>query len=185
MARDFVVTGECLVKVKGAAGSLIGSLSELGLSDGPINVQVVPKFNRLKVNAWGDVPPEIQSMLAECMVTMTLIHFDPVILDACVALSQGGASAAGTLARAGARLGNNSPRLSATNFFIGLNLTSPVEGKPYRFLTSYIDGPVLYPFGVEAQIAQVHWSVIPYTMDPYGGGLGAQGSILYDNNPDN
>jgi hypothetical protein len=185
MARDFQITGECLVYVKGRADSAIGALCELGLADGPINVSL--KFNHedIKVDAWGNAPPEIQWMLAEATVSMNLVHFDQDILDAVVNESMAGAPAFGQMRRAGARMGNNKARFAAGgsdgNHFIGLNLTAPVNSKPWRFYYAFLaQSPAVFPMGVQKQVAQLQWRVVPYTQDPWGGGTGAQGSILWD-----
>lgn len=189
MARDFQIPGECLVYVKGRADSGIGALQELGLADGPINVSL--KFNHedIKVDAWGQAPPETQWMLAEATVSMNLVHFDPSILDICIMESMAGAPAIGQMRRAGARMGNNLARFAAGgalgNHYIGLNLTAPVSLKPWCFYYSFLaQNPATYPMGTQKQVAQLQWRVIPYTQDPWGGGTGANGTVLWSHTLD-
>ena len=151
----------------------------------------------MNADAWGEAPFEQQFMLAAVSIDMTLIHFDPTVLDVCLMESMGGAPAIGALSRAGSRLGNNLPRFAASNtpdangivrsgnHFIGLNIASPVQGKPFRFYYSYLASPpVSIPLGTEKSAVRCSWVALPYTQDPWGGGLGAQGAIIWDNTLD-
>lgn len=185
MARDFQINGECLVTVKGAAGSGIATLQELGLAADPITVTPVFKHKDINVDAWGEAPAEVQWMLAEVFINMTLIHFDQSILDICIRESMAGAAAIGQMKRAGARMGNNTARFNASNHYVGLNLSSPVQGKPWRFFFTYMpSSPLVVPLGVEKKIIQVGWRCIPYTQDPYGSGTGAENYQLWDHSAD-
>ena len=197
MARDIFVAGEVMVSVKGSSASGISSLTQLGLADNSINIRLNPKHMNVFADAWGSErngPPfEIQTFLADADITMTLVHFDPAVLDICFRESMGGASAAGTTARAGARLGNGAARFAATNRFIGLNLSGPVSSKPYRFYYTYLIGEQNFPVGTERSIVTLHWKAIPATSDPWGGGTqqggttagtGALGALIWDNTAD-
>lgn len=190
MARDFYINGETMVYVKGRSDSGIGTLQELGLSTGPVTVSFDFRHRDINVNAWGDeIPPEVQWMLAGANVSMNLVHYDPSILDICVMESMAGAPAIGQMRRAGARMGNNGVRFAAGgllgNHFIGLNLASPVAGKPWRFYFSYLtQSPIQYPLGTEKSVVTLNWRAIPYTTDPWGGGTGAQGTPLWDHTLD-
>lgn len=184
MGRDFQINGETMVFVKGSSASGIGTLQELGLATDPIQVSYDFRHRDMNVDAWSgpDMPPEVQCMLAGVNVSMNLIHWDDDILDVCLRESLGGASAIGRLKRAGARMGNNSPRFAAANHYIGLNLSSPVLGKPLRFFFSYLTGPPkTIPLGTEKSVTSLNWRVIPYTVDPYGAGFGAEDYQLWDN----
>ena len=186
MARGFVINGESLILVKGRADSGIGALSELGLTDGPILVKPDYRHMDIQVDAYGgEVPPEVQYKLAFATVTMSLVHFDPAILAICQMESQAGAPSEGQVGRAGALMGNGVARFAAGgtlgNHYIGVNITSPVIGRPWRFLTAYMTGPPLqYPLGTERSVVVVNWRAIPYQIDPYGGGVGAYGQYIYD-----
>jgi hypothetical protein len=192
MARDFYINGETMVFVKAKADSPFGgNMTQLGLAEDPI--KVTPKFihKDINVDAWGEAPAEVQFMLAELSISMNLIHFDRSIIDACMQLSMGGAPAIGQLTRAGARLGNNAARFAAGgpgvgNFYIGLNLTSPIGAKPWRFYYTYLTGqPAEFPLGVDRSVIRMNWRCIPYTQDPWGSPTattttGAQGYQLWD-----
>lgn len=187
MARHYFINGESMVAVKGASNTGIGSLQNLGLAEGPI--QWTPEFSHLdvKIDAWGNTfPNDVQWMLACVNISMTLVHFDPAILDICIAESMAGASAAGTLQRAGILMGGNGiARFSPGNHYIGLNITSPVEAKPYCFLHCYLaQSPVVFPLGTERSLVQLNWRCVPYAPDPFGGGTGAQGVQLWSNTLD-
>lgn len=197
MSRDFYINGESLVQVKGRTDCDIASLSQLGLSADPITVSPVFKHEDINVDAWGQAPADVQWMLAEVMISMNLIHFDPAVLAVCMRLSMGGGGTQyGQMGRAGQRLGNNLPRFApsqvnpatgnlAGNNYIGLNITSPVEALPYRFIFSYLaNPPMTLPLGAKKSIVQVNFRAIPYTQDPYGGGTGAFGYQLWDNTLD-
>ena len=188
MARDYYISGPALVRVKGAANSVIATLSELGLSDTPIQPTLTYKHTDLSIDAFGGVagvPPDVQWMGAEMTIPMTLIHFDLSILRACIRESAAGAAADGTLIRAGKRVGNNLPRFDAGNHYVSLNITSPDGGLPWRFLTCYLAGqPVIFPLGVERTGVILSWRAIPYQQDPYGGGTGMEGAVLYDHQSD-
>ncbi len=106
MVRQYYVNGESLVLVKGAVGSEIATLSELGLADSPITITQYWNHLDITVNAYGQAPPEIQWMNGWATITMRLVHFDPTVMDICARLSMGGAPAIGTVGRAGALMGN-------------------------------------------------------------------------------
>lgn len=181
MARDFWINGESLVAVKGPVGSLIGSITELGLTVDQIRITPDFRHKAINVDAWGEAPPETQFMLATVGIQLDFIHFDRTILDECLRLSMAGAPAIGQLPRAGARMGNNSPRFSATNNYIGLNITSPVGNKPWRFFYTFMTNPPMqFPLGTEKSVVTTSWVAVPFTTDPYQGGLGAQGQALWD-----
>jgi hypothetical protein len=150
-----------------------------------VRVRVTPRHRDINVEAWGDAPAEVQMMLAEANLVTNLIHVDENILETCLEESLCGA-AFGGLPQTGQRLGNNLPRFASSlgipgngNHYIGLNLTSPVLLRPWRFLYAYITD-FEYPLGAEKTVATVSWRVIPYTQDPYNSGLAAQGQQLWD-----
>lgn len=189
MARDIHINGESMVTVKGASDSAIGSLSQLGLAEGPIVVSLQFNHSDINVDAWGGLegpPVDVQWMLAEAIVNMDLIHFDRTVLEACLALSMGGASLAttGQMARAGSRLGNNKARFAAGINLMGLNIASPQEGKPWRFYHAYIVSGYEYALGTKRTAARVTWRVIPYTQDPWNSGSGAANYQLWDHTAD-
>lgn len=181
MARDIFVNGETMVFVKGAAGSGIASYSQLGLADAPIVISPQDTFLDIKVDAWGAPPPEVQHMNTTITISMSLIHFDRTVLDYCIQESMGGAAAVGTLTRAGTRLGNGGARFASNNHFIGLNLASPVAGKPWRFYYTHLAGnPYSFPLGSERSAVNLTWRAVPYISDPWNSGNGAQNVVMYD-----
>lgn len=191
MSRDYFINGESLVLVK-ATGL---NLSQLGLAAGPI--RITPNYRHMDINvdAWGQAPADVQWMLADANISMTLIHFDRGVLDTCLGLSQGGtpvtSHGAPTFARAGIRLGGGVNSLAAGNSYIRLNITSPVSAgptRPWLFYSTYLTGPPMeFPLGTEKSMVQVNWRAVPYTLDPYTGagpannaGTGAGNFILWD-----
>jgi hypothetical protein len=200
MARDFFINGETMVSVKGRSDSDISAITQLGLSDSQIRVTLDFRHLDLNVNAWGEMPADVQWMLAGANISMTLVHFDRAVLDVCLMESMGGVpnGAVGGMNRAGQRLGNNAPRFAAGgvngNHLIGLNLSSTVGAKPWRFFYTYLAAPPMeFPLGNERSIIVLNWRAIPYTQDPWGGsssqpntvaGTGAQGALLWDHTLD-
>ena len=182
MARDYFINGESLVSFKGNSASSIGSLTQLGLSTDPIRVTLELHHKDIIVDAWGpEVPADVQQFLAAVTVNINFIHIDRTVLDYCLQESMGGTTAVGTLARAGLRLGGGVSRFAVGNHYIGLNISSPVAAKPWRFYFAYLTGtPVDVPLGTEKSVISTTWRVIPYTTDPYGGGTGSLGTLLWD-----
>jgi len=202
-----------MVAVKGRSDLAISSLTQLGLTDRNGVVRITPNFRGkdLDVDPWGDAPADIQFMLADATITMTLVHIDRTVLDICLSESMAGAGAipggangtVGTFPRAGSRMGNNTPRFSPNgtlnpstgqvttgNHYIGLNLSGPVSNKPWRFFFAYLaERPLETPIGVERSTFQLTWRAVPYTQDPWAGGtqgpgFGALGYALWDYNSD-
>jgi hypothetical protein len=190
MARDYQINGEVMVSVKGMVGSSISSLSQLGLTDREGIVRISPRFihEDIPVDAWGDAPPEIQFFLSDVTVSMTLVHYDEDVLDEVVRLSMGGGGSAGVdgvFPRAGTRMGGGVARFAAGNKFIGLNLSSPVGGKPWRFYFTYLSAnPFVLPLGTRRSHTQLMWRAIPYTIDPWNAGAGANGTVIWDHTLD-
>lgn len=185
MSRSYVVNGQTLVLVKGRSDSAIGTLSELGLTTDQIRITPVFRHSDITVNAWGEAPPEVQFKLAEVRISMTLVYYDNAVLQTCLQESMAGAPDFGALPMAGALMGNNLPRFAPGgangNHYIGLNLTSPVAGLPWRFLTAYLTNPpVDIPIGTDRTAIVCNWRAIPYTIDPWNNGLGSYGSYIFD-----
>jgi hypothetical protein len=195
MARDFEIQGESLVYVKGNTASAIPIMTQLALSPDAIRVSPVVHHEDCNVDAWGRAPADVQWMLAEARISMTVVHFDPAVLQECVRLSMGGAVGTtlgfGSMARAGTRLGNNAPRFGqnlttgAYNNYIGLNISAPINNLPWRFFYAYLmDPPFDWPLGTRRSITTLNWRVVPYTQDPANiiNGIitGAQNYQLWD-----
>lgn len=184
MARDFFINGETMVYVKGNTDTPLSGLTELGLASEKITCTPVFKGEDLIVDAWGDVPVDVQFMLAELRVSMTLVHIDRAVLDIVIRESMAGASSIGSLPRAGTRMGGGVPRFVSGNHYLGLNLSSPVGGKPWRFFFAYLFDQQEIDMGTKRSFFVLNWRVIPYTIDPYNGGLGALGTQLWDHTLD-
>lgn len=184
MGRAFYIEGECMVLVKGPSNSTIGTLSQLGLTSDPIEVVQDYRHLPIDVNAYGQVPPEIQAMGMMARVTMNLVHFDPTVLATCVQLAQQ-APAEGQLGHAGALMGNGLARFAVGNNYVGLNLQSAIGAQPWRFLYTLLIGqPLSWPLGAERSIVRVSFQAVPYSQDPWNGGTGSYGVTLWDHTLD-
>jgi hypothetical protein len=181
MARNIFINGESLVLVKGPAGSAIAGITELGLAESQLRISIKPKTKNVNVEAWGEAPVDVQRMNSVAAVSMNLIHYDKAILKECIRLAMGGA-AYGQVSRAGALLGGGAPLLDATNSLISLNIASPVGQDPWQFLASYLNEPIGdILLGVEKSVITLSWMCIPYTSDPWQGGIGATNYPLWLN----
>ena len=185
MARSFFINGECMVRVKSAViqgeiGTSISTLQDLGLAEGPITVSLDMRHMDVHVDTYGgQIPAEVQYKLSAANVAMRLVHFDRDILDACLRRSMGGVTTVGLVGRAGIRLGGGVARFAENNNFISQNLSSQVASKPWRFGFSYLTAtPMEFPIGVERSVVVLNWRVIPYQVDPWGGGLGTGGNAV-------
>lgn len=195
MARDFYINGESMVSVKGNVNTTISALTQLGLATDPITVTFDTRYKDMIVDAWGQfIPTDVQYFLSSVTIKMNLIHYDQAVLDVCLRESMGGIGVIGQTGRAGQRFGGNVGRFAAGNHYIGLNLLSPVQNKPFRFYYAYMIGPAeVLTLGTEKSIASVTWRAVPYTNDPWGGGsaqpttspsTGALGAVIWDNTLD-
>lgn len=182
MARQYFVNGESLCLVKSRADSLIGNLTQLGLSMDPIVITPTIQHRDITLDAWGGVVPnDVQVMLGTVDISINLIHWDLLVLDECLRLSMGFPPVIGTMNRAGTLIGNGLPRFAVGNNYIGLNIASPVGNKPWRFFSAYMTGsPFSIRLGTEKSILSTQWKAIPYFPDPWNAGLGAFGVPVFD-----
>lgn len=158
--RDYLRQGPCLVKVKGAAGSAIAAVQELGLATDQIRIMPRWKHRDIFEDSFGpDIPPETMWLLADVMISMTLNHVDLDILKACINESMGGSSD-GTLVAAGRPMGGGVELFEANNHYISLNL---LGSNPWRFRACYLqERPVEWPVGTIVSNIQLNWRAIPY-----------------------
>lgn len=200
MPRDYQVTGEVLVQVKGGehlSGGPIAELSELGLADNSIRIQINYQHTDLHADDFGPtVPPEVLWQLGDANITMGLVHYDPNILDICLNESASSAEDAGTMNPAGTPLGNYSPIFSSGNTYISLNFQATQGGQTWHFPATYLTGPpIISPIGTERTIATLNWRAIPYvgpTVEgittsggiALAGELSSSGAILFDRTTD-
>lgn len=185
-----------MTMVKGNVNSAISSISQLGLTEDSVNVSYAYYHRGIRVNAWGngEAFPEEQCFLASVNITMGLVHFDEAVLKECVRLGLAGAPIEGAMPRTGALMGGQVARFAAGNNYIGLNLSSPVAGNPYRFYYARLaNNPFQAPMGTERQVVSLTWVALPYTTDPWGGsaaqpgtaaGTGSLGAVIWDRIPD-
>lgn len=167
MALGYTVNGETQISYDG---------NVLGLAESPVQVVITPKYKDIIVDAWGpSVPPEVQYFLAEARISFTLVYFDNVVVNSIWTNMMGGALPNGTIgqtSRAGTLM---SPYMKT------LSLSSPVLGRPWTFNNVYAETSGTYPLGTEKTLLSMSFRAlpIPATGNPYGGGTGAQGTVLW------
>ena len=180
MARDFYVNGETMCSVKGNSSSSISAISQLGLCTDQVSISFQNNHQGIQVNTFWDIPPEYQYALGEATITTNLVHFDYTVYKECLRLSAGGAPAVGQMPRAGSRMGGGVARFAPGWNFISLNFSAPVGGQPLNFYNCMLTGPAAsFPLGNERSIVQLQWKACLYQADPWGGGTGALGAVLY------
>jgi hypothetical protein len=190
MSRGYYVNGETMTYVKGRSDlALISSRTELGLTDQSIRIQIKTQRLQIRVDAMGDAPPESQFMGASASVSMTLVHFDSAVLDACIQESWGSSPARGQLGHAGSLMGSNkvlfAPGGIDGNHFISLNLVSAPGKQSWRFFHSTLSqNPIEWPIGTERSLVTLNWDSLPYTIDPWNSGNGSYGIAIWDNGND-
>lgn len=185
MSRNYYLNGETMVYVKGRSDSIIANLTELGLTSESITISVNSYRKNIRVDAYGDGPPESQFFGAGATVQMTLVHFDKDVLNFCLNESWGSTPAFGTMGHAGSLMGNNRARFAPGgvngNHFIGLNLISAAGALPWRFLNSALaDNPMIFPIGTEKSLVRLTWQAFPYATDPWNNGNGSFGTAIWD-----
>lgn len=186
VTRDYVINGETMVFVRfgehiqSPMSPMVSGIDpailpgpayewQLGLTAGEIRVSPRPKFRDINVDDYSpEVPAEVLANIADADIRMTLVHYDPQILDICFGESMGGINpvgpwAAGQMVGAGTMLGGGLPIYSSGSHYIGLRLSSPVLNRPWRFPTCYLTGsPLEIPLGTERTLAVCGWRAIPY-----------------------
>lgn len=190
MAREYMVFGECMVKVRGPAGSIIEEITELGLASE--SIRLTPRYNHLDIltDDFGpNVPVEVLSHLADANLQMTLVHYDPQILDYCMYLAMGGRGPIsstndwdGSLSPAAVPLGLGAPLHDEINNYVSVYLVpaSYTTTVPYRFPACYLDAkPLEIPFGTERTLVKLNWRVIPYQEFTTGEITSEQGHRLW------
>lgn len=223
MPRDYYINGETLVRVRfgdqvpssisniDCLGGNCTNLSELGLTSE--SIQITPNYYHrdIHIDDFGrEVPAEVMAMLSDCNIQMTLIHYDPDILDVCLSESLGGSALGyavrtdGTLAPAGSMLGGYKGFLTSGYHFISLNLVPGTnfvgganEALDWRFPAAYLTGPPMrLPLGTKKSLTVLNWRAIPYprpqfsiTIRPGGSTvtqkeLVSSGVILWDHDLD-
>ncbi len=136
-------------------------------------IRITPRFSHLDIHAddFGpEVPPEVLWQGADCEIRMTLVHYDSAMLDICLQQAMGGArqivppiGPTGIFGPIGTPMGSLLPLLASGNFYMSLNLASPVLGMPWHFPACYLTGPpVEIPLGTERTLAVCIWRAIPY-----------------------
>ena len=127
------VKGNAALNLSGEGFYDTGQLHQLGLTAGEISVIPLFKHQNVRSDDFGEVPPEVMVRAHEVKVTMTLIHHDEDVLNACIMESMGGGvydvDTFGRLAPGGQLLGNNKPLMTSGCHFISLGLRT-AAGEP-------------------------------------------------------
>jgi hypothetical protein len=167
MAVDLFTAGEVLVLVKGAAGSAIAGVQQLGYCESSPTWNPVYENLDVIINAYGQTPAEVQTMGKTATLSIPLVYFDPAILDALCSESSAGAGSPGANSYAGKRMGGGGALYSSTCHFFSVCFTSPVAGKPFTFLACHLVGqPINFPVGAERSVVQVNLRAISYSPTP-------------------
>lgn len=181
MTRQFYVFGQFMVYVKGGRG-LFTEYEELGLVSESVIVRPRYQFKEMFVDDFGpSVPVDVQPLMMDCQVQMTLVHFDVDVLKKCMRATTGGAGD-GTTAAAGKPIGGGSSILSTRNGYITLYLHPSVQAESsWRFFNAYLENnPMEYPLGTETSYVKLNWRAIPYTIATGTGEVTSPNIVLFD-----
>ncbi len=184
--RDYYINGPTIIKVKGTTSpkalnqlniqgwlvntigseSILSVTQELGLATGDITISLKSTHKDIPADDFGDsVPAEVLWSLAEARISMTLIHLDEFILQACLDESMGRSEfQIGYMAGAGTLMGSPFPINGSQNRYITLNIIPGNDsGKlPWRFPRAYLaERPVEIPLGTASSAIQLNWRAIP------------------------
>lgn len=171
MPRNYFINGICLVSVRGSSSSALDIVNndqnfyELGItSKGGVTITPNYKHRDYKYDDWGGiVPPNVDWMLTDAIITMQLVHFDPDVLSACISESSAG-GAEGIMEPAGKIMGSNSAMYGSKNHYITLYLSSPQAEYPWRFIACYLyHRPMVWPLSAQRSLVDLVWRAVPYT----------------------
>ncbi|RJQ24625.1 hypothetical protein C4577_07600 [Candidatus Parcubacteria bacterium] len=181
-----------MVRVRGMEGTALaigedGELQELGLTNTQGVVKIIPNYRHkdYRYDDFGsEIPPEVMWMLTDVTITMSLVHFDPVILKACIAESAGG-GVDGLMEAAGKPLGAGKAMYANGNHFMTLFLSasdeSDTDAEPWRFNACYLaQRPIIWPISAERSIVDCIWRAIPYVPLSTGEELKSSGVVIWD-----
>jgi len=172
--RDWYINGEGLVSVRGGAHLYSGqgaNVTELGLSFDAI--KIMPDFEQTEIytdDVGKKVPIDIMWDGGVVNIEMNLIHYDPVMLDICIAESMGGMDPlqsfgnTRTVGPNGTLLRGNKDLFASGCHLMSLSISSPEALNPYHFLACYLTAPPMkIPLGTDASIVNLQWQSIPYS----------------------
>jgi hypothetical protein len=191
MPRGFFINGPCLVEIGFPAQYGGSGLEELGLSTD--SVQVIPHFEHYEkhIDNFGpNVPADLIGLGGWAEVRMTLVHFNPVVLRACINESLAGGFGAfggqftGLLGPIGEMFGNGVKAYRGTgSHFVGVCLTSPYIGFPWRFLSAVLQDQATWPLGTKTSMVDLSWKCLPRITSPYQNSttdLRSTGAAIWD-----
>lgn len=154
--RDFEVIGETLVKVRcgahlsgvwhsgqtigddlGGRGKTLHLVNELGLTDGPIKISLIGHHEDMRADSFGPkAAPDVMYNYGEAKIDMTLIHYNPSLLELCYNESMGGMQTNLGLTPPGTPLGKGNLLYASGCNYLGLTLWPTTQA---RFETDYND----------------------------------------------
>lgn len=165
MPRGWFINGDSMIRVKGGlhmSGGRIGVLSELGLAKDQIKITPRIGYEEVNPTGWGVSPADLNTQGGEILISCTLIDIDYDVLKVCENESRA-VEVDGTLAPTGEFLGGLKSVHSSGNHFFTLNISSPVEQRPIRFLSVAMhETPYVLPLGNDASEVEVTFRAIPY-----------------------
>lgn len=147
--RDFEVVGETLVKVRcgehlSGQWAVSGTpavdsdgfpvsyhlVGELGLSANPIKVSLIGYHEDMRIDAFGSkAPADIIFNYAEAKIDMTLIHYNPSLLELCYNESMGGYVTGNGMTPPGTPLGGGKALYASGCHFLGLTLWPATQAR--------------------------------------------------------
>jgi hypothetical protein len=216
MARGYQIYGGVMVEVFGARALIDPDgkrrKKQLGLTVEGVTWR--PRFRHQEIycDDFGDeVPAELMAKMADVSIDMTLVHYDPEILDACFANSMGSETAGAFDFGGGQLMGgvggvstgfgfmNEQPSsgdFDSSSFYISLNLISDQNAlglggvDPYRFPYCVLsEQPEEIPLSTEKSMVRLRWRAIPFKRpqfpdDAAQGEVSSRGAVIWDRERD-
>lgn len=183
MSRRYIIYEECMVMVKIGASTPV----ELGLTSEPIHIAERLYHHDINIDDFGpNIPAAVLTMGGDVTIRMTLVHYDPDVMDDCIAQAKGRSDGfPGVLGAVGTPIFSRPRGLG-----IRLNLI-PLKEKPWRFFSAHLDGnPLEIPIGTERTLLAANWRALPNKSADfieYRGNVGeirSAEAIIWDNGID-
>lgn len=177
MAYLMHVNGPALINY-GVQNSL-GSLIYLGETDDRVTLRFQEHEEDVHTDASGPTPADVQQWARICFISYRLVVWDNVVLGDFMSTKVGGRTYGhGTVAPPGLLLGQNGAMKT-------VQVASPYEGLPWRFLYCHLHGSQEIPLGTRRSAFEMTMRAIPgigSNTDPAGlQSSGANALTLYTN----
>jgi hypothetical protein len=199
------------VWVKGGAhysGMAVGQVAELGLCHESARIEFNFRHDDVRTEDYGqEVPADLRYQMATARLSLTLLHYDPIVLEVLQQEALGGRTLrppgpagapdwigfAGGFGRPGTLMGGRKAMYASGNRFVAVSIVPAgradpeQQDTPYRFRKCVLsEMPLRLSLGAECSLAQLTFRCLPYC-DPTEDGSAVKraehfysGTVLWD-----